>query len=194
MDPAATTASIWFVLGGPGAGKGTVCRRLMATGHYCHLSAGDLLREERKSGSSVAELIESCIVEGTIVPAYVTVSLIRKAMLANGWSKQDFLIDGFPRNFENYDAWNRDMSDVNVKGLVFLDCPEEVLIERIMGRTEARSDDNLESVRKRLAVFHEQTALIIQHFEEKGQIIRVKSDTPPDTVFADMSEKLQALA
>lgn len=194
MDTAVPTASIWFVLGGPGAGKGTVCRRLMATGQYCHLSAGDLLREERKSGSSVAELIESCIVEGTIVPAYVTVALIRKAMLSKGWSQQPFLIDGFPRNFENYDAWTRDMTDVTIKGLVFLDCPDDVLIDRIMSRTEARSDDNLESVRKRLAVFHEQTTLIVRHFEEKGQVVRVKSDSPPDAVFTDMSEKLHTLA
>lgn len=187
------TASVFFVLGGPGAGKGTVCKRLMATGRYCHLSAGDLLREERKSGSSVAELIETCIVEGTIVPAYVTVSLLRKAMQAHGWSQQDFLIDGFPRNFENYDAWRRDMEDVRVKGLVFLDCPDQVLIDRIMVRAEARSDDNLESLRKRLAVFHEQTALIIQHFEEKGLMLRVHSDSPPDTVFAELSTSLQTL-
>ena len=182
-----------FVLGGPGAGKGTVCRRLMATGQYCHLSAGDLLRQERQTGSEVANLIESCIVEGTIVPAYVTVRLIRTAMQSNGWNQHDFLIDGFPRNFENYNAWRQDMSDVTVKGLIFIDCPDSVLIDRIMGRSEARSDDNMDSLRKRLAVFHEQTAEIIRHFEGLGQVIRVKGDSAPDTVYTDVTGQLQGL-
>lgn len=184
------TAQVVFVLGGPGAGKGTVCHRLAATGQFVHLSAGELLRAERSTGSEVAELIESCIVEGKIVPAYVTVSLLRKAMEREGWSRQIFLIDGFPRNFENYDAWRRDMADVEAKGLMYVMCPDEVLMARILGRSEGRSDDNLESLRKRLAVFHEQTMQVIAHFRSQGKVLEVNGDQAVDSVFAEALGRL----
>ena len=91
-----------FVLGGPGAGKGTQCARLVAEEGFVHLSAGDLLRAERKSGSDTAELINSVINRGEIVPGEITTGLIKRAMeklCAEG--KQYFLIDGFPRNDDN---------------------------------------------------------------------------------------------
>ena len=88
----------YFVLGGPGSGKGTMCTNLVNEYGFVHLSAGDLLREERDSGSQQAELINQIILEGKIVPVEITVNLIKKAMLKNGWEAQKFLIDGFPRN------------------------------------------------------------------------------------------------
>lgn len=70
-----------FVLGAPGAGKGTQCSNIVKTYGYAHLSAGDLLREERqRNGSEFGELIEECIVNGSIVPVAVTCSLLENAM------------------------------------------------------------------------------------------------------------------
>lgn len=70
-----------FVLGAPGAGKGTQCSNIVETYGYAHLSAGDLLREERqRNGSEFGELIDDCIVNGTIVPVAVTCSLLENAM------------------------------------------------------------------------------------------------------------------
>lgn len=70
-----------FVLGAPGAGKGTQCTNIVKTYGYAHLSAGDLLREERqRNGSEFGELIEECIVNGKIVPVAVTCSLLENAM------------------------------------------------------------------------------------------------------------------
>ena len=91
----------FFVLGGPGSGKGTVCAKLVADYGFVHLSAGDLLRAERASGSANAELINNIIMKGEIVPVEITVNLIKKAMEENGWSQTKFLVDGFPRNQDN---------------------------------------------------------------------------------------------
>jgi UMP-CMP kinase len=88
----------YFVLGGPGSGKGTVCSKLVTDHSFVHLSAGELLREERNSGSENGELINTIIKNGEIVPAKITVNLIKKAMEKNGWNKNKFLIDGFPRS------------------------------------------------------------------------------------------------
>lgn len=92
-----------FVLGGPGSGKGTNCAKLVETFGFIHLSAGDLLREERQSGSELAEMINTYIAEGKIVPAEVTVRLLHNAMEKSG--KKKFLVDGFPRDLMNLQCW-----------------------------------------------------------------------------------------
>jgi UMP-CMP kinase len=94
-------ARCYFVLGGPGSGKGTLSANLVEKHGFVHLSAGDLLRAERDSGSADAELINNIIKEGKIVPVDITVNLIKTAMNKAGWAEKRFLIDGFPRNEEN---------------------------------------------------------------------------------------------
>jgi UMP-CMP kinase len=86
-----------FVLGGPGAGKGTQCANLVSDYGFKHLSAGDLLREEQdRPGSEFGEMIKSYIKEGTIVPLEVTIQLLENAMKKSmeGGKKGMFLIDG----------------------------------------------------------------------------------------------------
>jgi len=118
-------AICFFVLGGPGCGKGTVCSHLVEKYGFVHLSAGDLLRAERDSGSANGNLINNIILEGKIVPVQITINLIKAAMKKNGWASKKFLIDGFPRNSENQTGWEQAMSDsVNMKFVLFLDCSE----------------------------------------------------------------------
>jgi hypothetical protein len=85
-------------------GKGTNCARIVKDFGYVHLSAGDLLREERDSGSENGNMIDQMIKDGKIVPADVTIKLLIAAMEKSGASK--FLIDGFPRNHNNLTRWN----------------------------------------------------------------------------------------
>lgn len=91
--------TVIFVLGGPGAGKGTQCQRIVDAYDFAHISAGDCLRAERNSNSTDAALINNYIKEGQIVPVEITVKLLQQAMARSGKSK--FLIDGFPRNLNN---------------------------------------------------------------------------------------------
>eukprot|EP01052_Picozoa_sp_SAG31_P050519 SAG31_NODE_11566_length_1017_cov_1.101307_1_plen_165_part_10 len=92
-----------FVLGGPGAGKGTQCSRLVEKG-FVHLSAGDLLRAERKKGGEVGDMINDYIKRGAIVPNEVTCGLLLAAMQG---PKNLFLIDGYPRNDDNRIGWEK---------------------------------------------------------------------------------------
>ncbi|KAL6557332.1 UMP-CMP kinase 3 [Orobanche minor] len=98
-----------FVLGGPGSGKGTQCENIVKHFGYTHLSAGDLLRAERDSGSENGTMIKNMIKEGRIVPSEVTIKLLQRAMEHSGNDK--FLIDGFPRNEENRAAFECQMTD-----------------------------------------------------------------------------------
>jgi UMP-CMP kinase len=175
---------VLFVLGGPGAGKGTQCGKLVAEYGFVHLSAGDLLREERAAGGEVAEMIQTFINEGKIVPVKVTVELIKKAMNKSGATK--FLIDGFPRNYENLNGWTEVMGDsAIVDGVLQYDVAEETLTSRLLkrGETSGRSDDNLDSIIKRLRTYNESTVAVIDHFEKLGQVTRIKGSDPIEIVF-----------
>ncbi len=125
-------SEVVFVLGAPGTGKGTQCQLLQSNlgGNWIHLSAGDLLREARDSGTGeLADLIRAKMQAGEIVPSSVTVGLLEEAMtkafLAKGSRK--FLIDGFPRSHENLDAWEAAMTAHTVSFVLNFECPEEVL-------------------------------------------------------------------
>eukprot|EP00915_Cephaloidophora_sp_WS-2016_P004194 GHVH01005640.1.p1 GENE.GHVH01005640.1~~GHVH01005640.1.p1 ORF type:complete len:195 (-),score=19.02 GHVH01005640.1:57-641(-) len=161
-----------FVLGGPGAGKGTFSKLIQEKYGYHHISAGDCLREEMANPNShEGASISKHIKEGTIVPVEVTCNLLKKKMKNLGWSCEKFLIDGFPRNQNNLDGWNKIMGDeVEIRFCLSVTCPEEVMEKRLLqrGQTSGRTDDNIESIRKRFRTFNDETADIISHFADKG--------------------------
>jgi UMP-CMP kinase len=181
--------SVVFVLGGPGSGKGTNCAKIVDKFGYTHLSAGDLLREERNSGSQLAEMINTKIKEGQIVPAEVTVGLLHTAMIKSGASK--FLVDGFPRDPDNLSCWNEKMAQhCNVEFLLYLECPENEMMVRLLerGKTSGRNDDNEESIKKRFQTYIKSTQPIIEHFRKLGKVREVNSHRDPDSVFLDVSK------
>ena len=141
-----------------------------------HLSAGELLREEMATGSEEAKLIDVYIKEGQIVPVRITCALLKKAMRKWGWEKREYLIDGYPRNTENYEGWVHETQDsVIVKQVICLECPKEVMLERMMKRAanSGRTDDNLTSFNKRFDVFMNETSVVLGIFEKKGLLRRV---------------------
>ncbi|XP_070564354.1 UMP-CMP kinase-like [Ptychodera flava] len=186
--------NVVFVLGAPGAGKGTQCEKIVEKYKYVHLSAGDLLRAERKKDKSeYKDLIESYIKEGKIVPVAITCSLLEQAMkeAMEAGEGDNFLIDGFPRNEDNLTGWNKQMGDKsNLKFVLFFDCPEKVCIERCLGRGAAgsgRTDDNLESLKKRFDTYVNSTKPIIDHYAESKLVKTVDGSKSPDEVFATVS-------
>lgn len=185
-----------FVLGAPGAGKGTQCSLISNEFGFVHLSAGDLLREERqRPGSEYGEMIEEKIRNGEIVPVEVTCSLIHKAMLKSG--KTQFLIDGFPRNKDNLEGWQKVMSDkAKLLFVLFFECSRELCTQRCLNRGAAgsgRSDDNLESLKKRFNTYLNDTMPIIEHYDAQGLVRRVNSENPPEEVFKDVKQVFQKI-
>ncbi|XP_076066500.1 cytidine/uridine monophosphate kinase Dak1 isoform X1 [Oratosquilla oratoria] len=186
--------NVVFVLGGPGAGKGTQCSNIVKEFGYVHLSAGDLLREERsKPGSQYGELIENHIKNGTIVPVEITCSLLERAMMKSG--KENFLIDGFPRNQNNLDGWNKEMGEkVNLKFVLFFNCPLDVCTQRCLDRGAAgsgRSDDNIESLKKRFDTYMNATMPIIEHYKKENAVKIIEATSSPEDVFEKVKPHFQ---
>jgi UMP-CMP kinase len=185
-----TKPQVVFVLGGPGAGKGTQCKLIEEEFKYVHLSAGDLLREERqRPGSEYGELIETYIREGRIVPVEITCNLLKRAMERHGWDHGKFLIDGFPRNVDNLQGWKKATDGlVDERFCLFFECPESVMEARVLARgaTSGRSDDNVESIRKRFKVFIESTMPIVDHFREIGKLRIVHTDRAVPIVWEEI--------
>ncbi|XP_032387527.1 UMP-CMP kinase [Etheostoma spectabile] len=182
-----------FVLGGPGAGKGTQCSKIVESYNYTHLSAGDLLRAERaREGSEFGQLIGNYIKEGKIVPVEITINLLKKAMeetMQKDEKKFRFLIDGFPRNEDNLQGWNNVMDGkADVKFVLFFDCGNEVCIDRCLerGKNSGRTDDNRESLEKRIQTYLQSTQPIIKLYEKQGKVFTVDASRSVDKVFADV--------
>jgi len=188
--------TVIFVLGGPGAGKGTQCQKLVSDYGFKHLSAGDLLREEQdRPGSEFGEMIKTYIKEGTIVPMEVTVQLLENAMKASIESGQNdkklFLIDGFPRKLDQAHAFERSVCPS--KFTLFFDCSEAVMEKRLLhrGETSGRADDNLESIKKRFRTFVETSMPVVQEFESQGKVVKVSAERSPEDVYKDVQDKFK---
>ncbi|KAF8226204.1 UMP-CMP kinase [Tricholoma matsutake] len=177
-----------FVLGGPGAGKGTQCARLVNEFGFSHLSAGDLLRaEQHRQGSEYGDLIQTCIRQGTIVPMEVTIKLLENAMNSamnegksgDGWEngRGRFLIDGFPRKMDQAVC----LSSI----VLFFSTTEEIMLRRLLerGKTSGREDDNTESIKKRFNTYKRDTMPVIEHYKALGKLAEIDCSGSVERVY-----------
>jgi len=173
MYTAQTKPVVVFVLGGPGAGKGTQCSLIEKHLNFKHISAGECLREEwALPGSKYGEVIEKCMVAGTIVPVEITCALLKAKMETYGLVGGKFLIDGFPRNVENLEGWNRVVGDtIDVKFCLLLDCPELVMEDRLVsrGKTSGRMDDDVAIIRKRFETYNQETKMVVASYQKQNK-------------------------
>ena len=183
--------SVVFVLGGPGSGKGTQCERIVKNFGYEHLSTGDLLREECKKGGDLATKLNEVMSQGKLVSSDLLVQLLNKAMKDRGWEKKKFLIDGFPRNQENIDEWNKQIGEkANLKFVLMMDVSEEVMKERLLkrGKDSGRADDNEATIIKRFDTFKNESMPVIKVYEKQGKVKKINSGNPVETVFEDVKK------
>ncbi|ORX72478.1 UMP-CMP kinase [Linderina pennispora] len=183
--------TIVFVLGGPGSGKGTNSEKLVDDFGFVHLSAGDLLRAEQKRPvSQYGDLIAYYIKEGLIVPHEITIGLLRNAMMDHPESDR-FLIDGFPRNLVQAKAFEDTVC--KAKKVLYFECPESVLLERLLnrGKTSGRSDDNIESIKKRFKTYFNDSMPVITEYAKEGKVITVSCKGTMDSVYKNTYDQVE---
>lgn len=188
-------ANIVFVLGGPGTGKGTMCELAELQLGWTHLSTGVLLRGEIEAGGPNAKVIEQTLADGQLVSNEIVLKLLQQAIenTIRTTGKMNFLLDGFPRSLGNLEGWYDLFGrDTNLPKMLYLDCPFEVLEQRIMGRSKytGRNDDNLESMKLRFDTFKTETLPTVELFRSKDKCIEIDTSVDRASVYAKFSEQL----
>ena len=165
------------LFGPPGAGKGTQAKLICEKYFLNHLSTGDLLRKESSKETNLGIQIKNTINDGKLVSNETTIELIKQFINENKNNNKGFLFDGFPRNKKQAELLDHLMESINEKILcvILLNVNEDVLKERIMNRstTEGRSDDNLETLSKRLHTYSSETEPLIDYYSSQNLVRKV---------------------
>lgn len=185
---------IILVLGGPGSGKGTMGDRVAEEFKYVHLSIGDLLREEAANpDSDLAAMINEHVMQGAVVPAEVTVNVLMNALRRHeDWKHSKFIIDGFPRNVTQMEAFNTLIGDkVVLKACLFFDCAERNMKKRLLAHADsehARDDDTVDIIEKRIANFKNDAPLLQRYFQYEGLLERIDANREIEKVWVDVQQ------
>lgn len=165
------------IFGAPGSGKGTQSALLVEKYGFKHISTGDVLRAEIKNGTELGRTAQAFIDKGQLIPDTLMIDIL--AATYDAMQPCDGVIfDGFPRTIPQAEALKVMLAErgTEVAGMLELDVPDEMLTERLInrGKTSGRADDNEETIKKRLAVYNEQTAPLIEWYAKEGKRHAVK--------------------
>jgi len=210
-----------ILLGAPGAGKGTQAQFLMAKHSIPQISTGDMLRAAIKAGTDLGKQAKAVMDAGQLVSDELIIGLVKERITEDD-CKGGFLLDGFPRTIPQADAMKE--NGVNVDHVVEFDVPDEVIVERMAGRRvhsgsgrvyhlvynppkeagkddvtgedlSIRPDDEEATVRKRLAIYHEQTKPLVNYYKAEAEqnncaYLTIDGTQPVEQVSALLAEKL----
>ena len=186
-----------LVLGPQGSGKGTQARRIADDYGIPHISTGDMFRAAIASGSALGREVEPILARGDLVPDELTVALIRER-LGEPDAAAGFVLDGFPRNLAQADALDAMLADIGreLDAVLFFDLDDATARQRLLGRAaeEGRSDDTPEAIERRLALYHEQTAPVVEHYRATGRLVPLHAERSIGEVYAEIQQALEALA
>lgn len=183
-----------LVLGPQGSGKGTQAQRIAADCGIPHISTGDMFRAAVAEGSDLGRRVAPILAAGELVPDELTVALIRER-LGKDDARKGFVLDGFPRNLAQADALDAMLREIGraLDVIFFFDLPDDVATERMLGRArqEGRSDDTLEVIARRLAVYHEQTEPVVEHYRASGKLVPLHAGGTIGEVYAEIQDALE---
>jgi adenylate kinase len=186
-----------ILLGPPGAGKGTQAQLLVAKHSIVQLSTGDMLRAAVAAGTPVGLKAKAIMDRGDLVSDDVMIEIIADRLDRPDAAK-GFILDGFPRTVAQAEALSGLLGKRGLKldGVIELAVDDDVLTDRIAGRAKetggARADDTVETLRKRLSVYHAQTAPVAEYYRKKGMLKSVDGMGTVDEVSAAIENLLKA--
>jgi len=178
-----------LLVGAPGSGKGTQGQALAAIYGIEHLSSGEVLRTEVRAGTPLGREVAAYQRRGDLVPDQTVFGLLIPAVAA-ATARGGYILDGFPRTLpqalEAADVGRR--LDLTLNAAIYLNVPETILLRRLMSR--ARPDDTAEVIKHRLEVFTETTSPLIAYYRQRGILLEVDGDQPPEAITAEIQARL----
>lgn len=167
------------LFGPPGSGKGTQSQNIVSSYKLQHISTGDLLREEVSKQSPLGIEARKYMDQGLLVPDEVVIGMI-SGKIDDMPDARGFIFDGFPRTKEQAESLDKllEFKDTTINLVLSLEVPEEELVKRLVnrGQTSGRSDDTEEVITKRIKEYHAKTAIVANHYDAHGKLVRLKGD------------------
>ena len=184
------------IFGAPGSGKGTQSERIVEKYGINHISTGDVLRAEIKNGTELGKTAKGYIDQGQLIPDELMIDILASVFDSFKDSK-GVIFDGFPRTMAQAEALKKMLAErgQDVSVMVDLDVPEEELMVRLIkrGKDSGRADDNEETIKKRLHVYHSQTAPLIDWYKNEKKYQHINGLGTMEGIFAEICEAVDKL-
>lgn len=171
-----TDKKVFFVLGGPGSGKGTSCSLISENLNFDHVSLGEVIRTYMVENPECTKTLKyhQILAEGKLIPGdEATELLLNYINTKYDETKSGILIDGYPRSVEQLDIYvktsGKSLYEQEVH-LLYINTPDTIMKQRIMGRARDSNDTNVEVVTKRIEKYYESTMPVIEHFKENTEL------------------------
>ena len=181
------------IFGAPGSGKGTQSERIVAKYGINHISTGDVLRAEIKNNTEVGKIAKGYIDQGQLIPDELIIDILAKTLDSFEDSK-GVIFDGFPRTIPQAEALKKVLAErgQSVSIMLDLDVPEDELMTRLIkrGQESGRADDNEETIKKRLVVYHSQTAPLIDWYKAEGQYCHINGLGTMEGIFEEICKAI----
>lgn len=185
------------IFGAPGSGKGTQSDLMIEKYGLEHISTGDVLRSEIKKGTELGKTAQGYIDNGQLIPDELMISILAQVYDSFGPTHKGVIFDGFPRTIPQAEALKQMLANRGhqVAAMIELDVPEEELMQRLIkrGQESGRADDNEETIKKRLVVYHNQTQPLIAWYEKEGLHRHIDGLGSLDRIFSDISKVIDSL-
>ena len=184
------------IFGAPGSGKGTQSERIVEKYGINHISTGDVLRAEIKNGTELGKTAKGYIDQGQLIPDELMIDILASVFDSFKDSK-GVIFDGFPRTIAQAEALKKMLAErgQDVSVMVDLEVPEDELMVRLIkrGKDSGRADDNEETIKKRLHVYHSQTAPLIDWYKNEKIYQHINGLGTMEGIFAEICEAIDKL-
>ena len=184
------------IFGAPGSGKGTQSERIVEKYGINHISTGDVLRAEIKNGTELGKTAKGYIDQGQLIPDELMIDILASVFDSFKDSK-GVIFDGFPRTIAQAEALKKMLAErgKDVSVMLDLEVPEDELMVRLIkrGKDSGRADDNEETIKKRLHVYHSQTSPLIDWYKNEKKYQHINGLGTMDGIFADICEAVEKL-
>ena len=185
------------IFGAPGSGKGTQSDLMIQHYGLEHISTGDVLRSEIKKGTELGKLAASYIDGGNLIPDDLMISILAKVYDGYGRGHKGVIFDGYPRTITQAEALEKMLNERGdrIAAMIELDVPEDELMKRLIlrGQQSGRADDNEETIKKRLVIYHQQTQPLIEWYKNEGLHHHINGHGTLERIFSDIRKVIDNL-